>query len=352
MKAIGYISNFGYLYHMPEILKNHPLKNLNSYHLDVRADHYCECRSLKDIRELISAREFLDRKALILGGGSNVLFSGDFGGLIVRPLIRGMEIVKEDRESVWIRAGAGENWDDFVAWTVNWGFGGIENLSLIPGSVGSAPIQNIGAYGAELEQVVEEVSAVDILTGKPLSFSREACRFGYRDSIFKREWKGKCVITSVTLRLSKKPVLNLGYGPVAEKISGVKNPDVRVLRKVIMEIRRSRLPDPDELANAGSFFKNPVVPSEHLEKLLGKYPGIPSYPAASGSRKVPAAWLIEQCGWKGKRRGDAGCYDKQPLVLVNHGGATGQDILELAARIETDVMERFGIGLEKEVNVV
>ncbi len=337
---------------MPEILKNHSLRGMNSFHLDVHAEEYCECNSVKDIQQLILSPSFLKRKTLILGEGSNILFSGDFPGLVVRPMIRGIEIIREDRDTVWVRAGAGENWDGFVAWSTNWGFGGIENLSLIPGSVGSSPIQNIGAYGAEVENTIQEVSAIDVLTGQALTFSKEACRFGYRDSIFKREWKGKCMISSVTFRLRKKPELNLSYGPVAEKMSAEKYQDVGTLRKIVIEIRRSKLPDPEELGNAGSFFKNPVVPGDLYEKLLEEFPGIPSYPSPGGSRKVPAAWLIEQCGWKGKRQGDAGCYEKQPLVLVNHGSASGQDILELAALIEADVMERFGIGLEREVNVI
>jgi UDP-N-acetylmuramate dehydrogenase len=337
---------------MPEILQNHPLRSLNSFHFDIRARAYCECRNINEVRQVISSTSVRNEKILILGEGSNILFSGDFMGLVIRPLIRGKEIIREDRNNVWIRAGAGENWDDFVAWACAWGFGGIENLSLIPGSVGSGPIQNIGAYGTELEQTVEEVSAIDVLTGQKLTFTNEACRFGYRDSIFKQEWKDKCIITSVTFRLSKKPELNLSYQLVAEKLSGYKRKDVETIRNIIINIRRTKLPDPDELGNAGSFFKNPVVSAEHYQRLLADYPGIPSYPAAGESRKIPAAWLIEQCGWKGKRRGDAGTYGKQPLVLVNYGGATGKDILELANLIEKDVKDKFGIRLNKEVNVI
>jgi len=342
----------GYLYNMPEILLNYSLRALNSFHFDIRARQYCECKNIGDIRETIASPSFRNEKILILGEGSNILFSGDFMGLVIRPLIQGKEIIREDRNSVWVRAGAGENWDDFVAWACAWGFGGIENLSLIPGSVGSGPIQNIGAYGTELEQTVEEVSAIDVLTGQKLIFTNEACRFGYRDSIFKQEWKDKCIITSVTFRLSKKPELNLSYQMVAEKFSGHKKQDVETLRNVIIKIRRSKLPDPDKLGNAGSFFKNPVITGDHYQQLLADHPGIPSYPATGESRKIPAAWLIEQCGWKGKRRGNAGTYEKQPLVLVNYGTATGQDMLELAILIEKDVRDRFGINLNKEVNVL
>jgi UDP-N-acetylmuramate dehydrogenase len=337
---------------MPEILHNHSLRELNSFHLDVRAKGYCECRSVRDIREIISRDEFRDLETLILGEGSNILFTGDFGGFVIRPLILGREIIREDRNSVWIRAGAGENWDEFVAWTTAWGFGGIENLSLIPGSVGSGPIQNIGAYGAEVRDSIEEVEAIDTLTGQKLTFTNEACRFGYRDSIFKREWQNKCIISTVTLRLDKRPKLNMGYPLVAEKMAARKTQDVESMRQVIIGIRRSRLPDPAELGNAGSFFKNPVVPEEQFRQLTTEHPVMPSYPTQAGSRKIPAAWLIEQCGWKGKRSGDAGCYEKQPLVLVNHGSASGRDILELATGIEDEVYTKFGIRLEKEVNVI
>jgi UDP-N-acetylmuramate dehydrogenase len=337
---------------MPEILKNQSLRKLNSFHLDVSAEKFCVCRSVNEIREIVDRPEFRNERTLILGEGSNILFSGDFKGLVVRPVILGREIIDEDGSHVLVKAGAGENWDEFVGWSTAWGFGGIENLSLIPGSVGSSPIQNIGAYGAQVEQVIEEVSAVDILTGQNLVFKNESCGFGYRDSIFKHEWKDKCMISSVLFRLSKRPELNLGYQMVAEKISARPSQDVESLRQVIIEIRRSKLPDPDKLGNAGSFFKNPVITEGSYRDLLEKNPGMPSYPAGGGSRKVPAAWLIEKCGWKGKRIGDAGCYEKQALVLVNHGSASGKDILDLASRIEDDVDKRFGIRLEKEVNVV
>jgi UDP-N-acetylmuramate dehydrogenase len=341
-----------YSFIMPEILQNHPLRDLNSFHVDAGARYFCECRNIKDLRELITDPIFLKEPRLILGEGSNILFSDDFNGLVIRPLILGRDIIGEDRSTVKIQVGAGENWDDFVAWTTTWDFGGIENLSLIPGSVGSSPIQNIGAYGVEAEQSIERVMAIDILTGQRLTFENEACRFGYRDSIFKGSWRHKCIVTSVVFRLAKKPVLNTGYQQVADKMSGKARQDVETLRQVIIEIRESKLPDPDKLGNAGSFFKNPVIPEAEYESLFKDYPDIPSYPAAAGARKIPAAWLIEQSGWKGKRIGDAGTFEKQPLVLVNHGNATGRQILDLATRIEEDVAVKYGIELEKEVNIV
>ena len=341
-----------YSFIMPDIRQNHPLRDLNTFHVDAGARYFCECRSIKDLRELISSPEFLKGPRLILGEGSNILFSDDFKGLVIRPHILGREIIDEDRSTVKIQVGAGENWDDFVAWTTTWDFGGIENLSLIPGSVGSSPIQNIGAYGVEAEQTIERVFAIDILTGQKLTFEREACRFRYRDSIFKGSWKHKCIVTSVVFRLAKKPVLNTGYQQVADIMAGKAMQNVETMRQVITEIRESKLPDPDKLGNAGSFFKNPVIPEEEYESLFNKYPEIPSYPAPAGARKIPAAWLIEQCGWKGKRIGDAGTFEKQPLVLVNHGNATGRQILHLAKSIEEDVRVKYGIELEKEVNIV
>ena len=337
---------------MPDIRQNHPLRDLNTFHVDAGARYFCECRSIKDLRELISYPVFLKGPRLILGDGSNILFSDDFNGLVIRPHILGREIIDEDRSTVKIQVGAGENWDDFVAWTATWDFGGIENLSLIPGSVGSSPIQNIGAYGVEAEHAIERVFAIDILTGQKLTFENEACRFGYRDSIFKGSWKHKCIVTSVVFRLAKKPVLNTGYQQVADKMAGKARQNVETMRQVIIEIRESKLPDPDKLGNAGSFFKNPVIPEAEFESLFKKYPDIPSYPAPAGARKIPAAWMIEQCGWKGKRLGDAGTFEKQPLVLVNHGNATGRQILDLAKSIEEDVAVKYGIKLEKEVNIV
>lgn len=337
---------------MPEIRQNHSLRDLNTFHVDARARHFCECLSIKDLRALIADPLFQKGPRLILGEGSNILFEDDFNGLVIRPQLLGREIIDEDGSSVLVQAGAGENWDDFVAWATTWNFGGLENLSLIPGTVGSSPIQNIGAYGVEVAHSIVRVLALDVLTGQKLTFENEACQFGYRDSIFKRSWKQKCIVTSVVFRLAKKPVLNTSYQPVADKMAGNIQQTVETVRKVIIEIRESKLPDPDKLGNAGSFFKNPVIPIVDFESLLEKYPDLPFYPAPAGARKIPAAWLIEQCGWKGKRLGDAGTFEKQPLVLVNHGQATGRQILDLARRIEADVSEKFGISLEREVNVI
>lgn len=337
---------------MPSILENHPLKDLNTFHVEAGARYFCECRSVKELRELISEPLFRKGPRLILGEGSNILFTDDFGGLVVRPAILGREIISEDRSTVQVMVGAGENWDDFVAWATTWHLGGIENLSLIPGSVGSSPIQNIGAYGVEVGQSIVRVFAIDTLTGEKLTFEHEACRFAYRDSIFKGSWKQKCIITSVVFRLAKKPRLNTAYQQVADKLAGRDRQDIETLRQVIIEIRESKLPDPASLGNAGSFFKNPLVTEEVYRSLILNYPDMPSYPASSGYRKIPAAWLIERCGWKGKRIGDAGTHDKQPLVLVNHGHASGRQILDFAKIIEEDITGKFGIKLEREVNII
>jgi UDP-N-acetylmuramate dehydrogenase len=337
---------------MSEIQQHYSLRQLNAFRLDVNASYYYECHSNADVGSIIQDSRFKKQKNLVIGEGSNILFIGDFEGLIIRPVIMGKEIISEDGDSVLIQAGAGENWDDFVGWATNWGFGGIENLSLIPGSVGSSPVQNIGAYGVEVSQTIERVLAMDLLTGQKLVFENESCNFRYRDSIFKHGWKDKCIITSVVFKLSKQPRLNMSYQNVGELMSTKEKQDINTLREAIIQIRRSKLPDPAELANAGSFFKNPIIPAEEFQSLLHEYPDIPSYPGTAGSKKIPAAWLIEHCGWKGKKLGEAGTYEKQPLVIVNHGNASGNDILRLVENITSDVENKFGIRLVPEVNIV
>ncbi len=337
---------------MPEILSQFPIKHLNTFHLDVSAEQFAECRTVNEIQSVIKKTSFRESQRLIIGEGSNILFSGDFGGFVLRPAIMGKEIISEERGSVRVQAGAGENWDELVEWAVNWGFGGIENLSLIPGSVGSSPIQNIGAYGMEVCTAIEKVLATDIDTGKKLIFEKESCGFGYRDSIFKRDWKGRCIITSVIFMLSKQPKLNISYQGVAELLESSPTKDIKAVRTAVIAIRKSKLPDPDLLGNAGSFFKNPVIPAGELETLQAQFPDIPSYPAPGGSRKIPAAWMIEQCGWKDRKHGRAGTYKHQPLVIVNHGGSSGREILELAQLISDEVENKFGIMLIPEVTIL
>ncbi len=315
----------------------------------------------KTVRSETDALEFLMDNAghlgplLVLGGGSNVLFLHDFPGLVLQNDIRGKEVVKENETTVWLKVGAGENWHELVQSCLEHDWGGLENLSLIPGRVGAAPIQNIGAYGVELEEVFEQLEALHLQTGQIHVFSRGACQFGYRDSVFKRQLKGQYLITRVVLRLTKKThQLRVGYGALEQELAsaGVTEPGIREVSEAVIRIRRSKLPDPAELGNAGSFFKNPVISATRFEALQRAFSHVPHYPQADGQQKVPAAWLIDTCGWKGVRRGNCGVHPRQALVLVNYGGATGAEIWALAQEIRASVADRFGVELESEVNVI
>lgn len=295
-----------------------------------------------------------DKPFFVLGGGSNVLFIDDFNGLILHIAIMGKEVVREDANHIWLKVGAGENWHKAVRYCVDRGWGGIENLSLIPGTVGAAPIQNIGAYGVELEEVFESLTAVDLKTGKERVFKKEDCEFAYRDSIFKNKLKGTVAVTDVTLKLSKSPKINSSYGAIKQKLKeeNISDPTTKDISDIVIAIRNSKLPDPASLANAGSFFKNPIVSDEDFEKLKKDYNSIPGYPVDDYRTKVPAGWLIEQAGWKGKVVGRVGTYRQQALVIVNHGNATGQEILQLSKKIQQSVLQKFNIALVPEVNIV
>ncbi len=337
-----------------KIMENYSLKSLNTFGLKVDAKYFTVVASLDEIKQ---AGKFADKKAvslMVLGGGSNVLFKGDFPGLIVRNNLKGISVIDETDDFVFVKVMGGEVWDDFVSFCVGKGWGGIENLSLIPGNVGAVPIQNIGAYGVELKDTFFELKARFWKTDKMETFSKNECEFGYRSSIFKKKLKGEVIITSVTFRLDKKPILNTGYGAIENELEGIINREITVrdVRNVIINIRRSKLPDPVELGNAGSFFKNPVVSPTKLLELKIEYPEIVSYQQADSSYKLAAGWLIDKCGWKGKRAGDAGVHTEQALVLVNYGNATGNEILNLAKEIQQSVFDRFGVILETEVNVV
>lgn len=330
------------------------LAPFTTLHVHSRAASFVRVSTLTELKVLLADPEVADQPLFILGGGSNVLFVNDFEGLIVQVGITGREVVREDRDHLWLKVGAGENWHRLVRYCVEQGWGGIENLSLIPGTVGAAPIQNIGAYGVELRDVFESLTAVELESGKRRSFDKEDCRFGYRDSIFKGELKGRYVVADVTLRLAKTPQLHTEYGAIREKLSerGIENPTIRDISDVVIAIRNSKLPDPAQLANAGSFFKNPIIPAATYQSLKSRYPDIPGYPADPGHTKVPAGWLIEQTGWKGKVKGRVGTYRQQALVIVNHGGASGAEILALAEEIQHDVKQKFSIDLVPEVNIV
>lgn len=324
------------------------LDQLHTFGCPVKAQTYQAIRQLDDLRDLLP----LSKPYLILGGGSNMLFTKDFEGLVLHNQIKGIQILKESATEVWVEAGAGEVWQDLVNWAVASDYGGIENLSLIPGSVGAAPIQNIGAYGVELEQVFDHLKAVNLETGKVQLFDRAACAFAYRDSIFKQALKGKFLISQVCLKLSKQPIFNTSYGAIQQVLEEQGGElSVAKISAAVCAIRQSKLPDPKEIGSAGSFFKNPLVPKEVAQILKANHPNLPIYPSTNGRLKLSAGWLIDQAGWKGYRKGDAGVYQHQALVLVNHGQATGQEIWELAKAVQASVQKRYGILLEPEVNV-
>ncbi len=329
------------------------LSNFNTMGLSATARYFASVDSLTDIQQLFSDARFKDLPVFMLGGGSNVLFVEDFEGLIIHLAISGKKVMDEDEDAISLKVGAGENWHTLVQYCVERGWGGIENLALIPGSVGAAPIQNIGAYGVELQEVFKSLEAYEIETGKIRTFNNVQCEFGYRDSVFKKELKGKYIIISVTLSLQKKPVVNVTYRALSDALraKGIQNPAIKEVNKTVIEIRRSKLPDPSEIGNTGSFFKNPVISKAKFEQLKEVHPDIPSYPIGN-KVKIPAAWLIDQCGWKGKRFGDAGVHKKQALVIVNYGNATGDEIWNLAQKIRASVQEKFGVSLTPEVNVV
>lgn len=337
---------------MYEIKENFPLKKYNTFGIDVKTRFFVVCKSEKEITDFITIQQNTTLPLMILGGGSNVLFADDFKGYILKPDIKGVDIVKETESEVTVRAGAGEDWDEFVAYCVEHGWGGVENLSLIPGNVGTCPIQNIGAYGVEVKDVITEVETIEIDTQKKYVFTNYQCKFGYRDSIFKRKLKRKHLISHVTFRLNKQPEFKLEYGNLKEALGSFEDITLKNIRKAVIAIREAKLPDPDEIGNAGSFFKNPVVTQEKLKKLQQKYSDIPFYPLTDNKVKIPAGWLIEKSGWKGKRKGNVGVHHKQALVLVNYGDATGEEILHLAKNIQQTIIIQFDIELEMEVNVV
>lgn len=326
----------------------------NTFHIEAVARYFSRVQDLDQLQEVLQVRPVQQRPLLVLGGGSNLLFTGDVDGLVIKNDMMGITVVGEDSEYVYVRVGAGENWHRFVLYCVQHNFGGVENLSLIPGSTGASPIQNIGAYGVEIKDTFHELEAFHVFDKKKVVFNLQDCEFGYRESVFKKKYKGEFVILHVTFRLSKNPRFNTSYGALEQELekAGVQQLGIRAISDAVIRIRQSKLPDPAVIGNAGSFFKNPEVePSQH-ELLQKDFPAIPGYPAAGGMIKLAAGWLIEQCGWKGYRRGDAGCYEKQALVLVNYGQASGQEIYTLSRDIIESVHKKFGVVLEREVNMI
>lgn len=328
------------------------LQALNTFHVEAVAERYVRFDAEPEIVDFLASEPAGDPARLILGGGSNLLFVDDVGGAVLHPLLKGIAVVATDRRHVWVRAMAGEIWDDLVALAVDSGWGGLENLSLIPGSVGASVVQNIGAYGVEVESTVERVEAIDLATGDNAVLPAAACGFGYRTSRFKTEWMGRYLITAVVFRLSRRPIFVLDYPGVSAAVEALGAVDLSTVRRAVIDIRRSKLPDPAEIGNAGSFFKNPVVGRRKLATLLDRYPDLPHYPQGGDRHKLAAGWLIEHCGWKGRRLGRAAVHDRQALVLVNLGGATGEEILALSEKVRAAVEASFGIRLAREVRVI
>lgn len=330
------------------------LEKRNSFGIEATARRIVEFDDTASLRSYLLSRKGSARtqRMTVLGGGNNILFTGDFEGTLLHPLDDSFSIAEQTPESVLVRAGAGMDWDTFVGRCISLGLWGTENLSAIPGTVGAAPVQNIGAYGAEAKDIIESVEAFDLTTMKETAIAGGHCGFGYRDSVFKRLLYGRTVITAVNFRLSKAPHPNLSYGALASEVERVGGASLENIRQAVINIRNAKLPDPTVLGNAGSFFKNPVIASAAAQSIQRKYPDMPSYPESdSGNVKIPAGWLIENAGWKGRRRGRAGVYHRQALILVNHGGATGREIAELAEEIISAVESMFGIRMETEVNI-
>ncbi|CAD5257611.1 MULTISPECIES: UDP-N-acetylmuramate dehydrogenase [unclassified Imperialibacter] len=337
-----------------KIEENKSLHPYHTFHLDIRVKYFTEAKSVDELKEIINSEIFKSNSHLILGGGSNVLFTKDFEGLVVKLSLPGVQVREESQDEVIIKVGAGVVWHELVMQCVAKGWGGIENLSLIPGTVGAAPMQNIGAYGVEIKDVFHSLEALEVESGKTRTFNNNECEFGYRESVFKKGLKDKFIITSVTFVLQKEAKVNTTYGAINETLASwnIEHPTIADVSRAVIHIRQSKLPNPDEIGNAGSFFKNPTISGETYERLRNEYSDMPGYPQEDGAMKVPAGWLIEKDGWKGKTIGQIGVHKNQALVLVNYGNGSGHDIWELAQQIQASVKKRFGIELSAEVNIV
>jgi UDP-N-acetylmuramate dehydrogenase len=340
---------------MTVIEENVELLPYNTFGISANARYFTIIKSVEQAKEVFASDIFKQNRTLILGGGSNLLLTGDFQGLVIKNEIRGITVIDETEDRILLHVGAGENWHELVLYCVRHDYGGIENLSLIPGTSGAAPMQNIGAYGVEIKEVIHKVEAIEFATGMIRTFSKEECKFGYRESIFKQELKSKYFISSITLTLTKKNhKFNIGYGAIADtlKQNKVEKVNIRAISEAVIDIRQKKLPDPKMVGNAGSFFKNPSVQPEVFEALKKSYSTIPSFQGENNLVKIPAAWLIEQTGWKGKTIENIGVHKLQALVLVNYGGGDGKKIWELAMQIQSSVKEKFNIVLQPEVNVI
>jgi UDP-N-acetylmuramate dehydrogenase len=339
---------------MTEILQNISLKPYNTFGLEAKAKYFVVFKSVEELKEILSKEKFKNEKKLFLGGGSNILLMRDFDGLVLKNEIYGIENIFEDDSKVILKSGAGEVWHSFVLKSIDLGLSGLENLSLIPGTVGAAPMQNIGAYGVEIKDVFVSLEALNLETLEIKQFNKVDCSFGYRESYFKHAGKGKYVIINVSFELSKIADFNVSYGAIKETLEqmGVKDLNTKAISEAVISIRKSKLPDPAKIGNSGSFFKNPEIPKTQYNAVIEAFPNMPHYVIDADTVKVPAGWLIEQAGWKGKRIGEIGVHTKQALVLVNYGGGKGKDIANLAYEIQASVLEKFGIKITPEVNFI
>jgi UDP-N-acetylmuramate dehydrogenase len=335
------------------IHEDYDLKFSNTFGIQVLAKKFTEIQNEDEFKALINDGVLLKDERLILGGGSNVLFTKDFDGIVIKNSIKGIEVLGENDDEIFVQVGAGETWHEFVLHCIDQGWHGIENLSLIPGNVGASPMQNIGAYGVEIKDVFHELEAVHIASGETHFFDKKACEFGYRESVFKKEMKNQYLITSVSFKLSKTPNFSVEYGAIKQELEKMKVSELtaKSISDAVISIRSSKLPDPAKLGNAGSFFKNPVVDDEVYEEIKKQHENLVAYPSGEGKMKLAAGWLIDQAGWKGKVTGNCGVHNLQALVLVNHGGATGSEVYDLSSEVLKSVKEKFGVELEREVNI-
>lgn len=336
-----------------EIQTNFSLKNYNTFGIEAKARLFTEVQAIDELRTVLQQNS--NEKKFILGGGSNMLLTRDVDALVIHIALKGKKIIQENEDFAWIEAQAGENWHELVLWSILQNLGGLENMSLIPGNVGTTPIQNIGAYGTEIKDTFVSCEAMTVIDQQMKTFSKEECRFGYRESVFKNEAKEQYVITSVVFKLTKRNhKINTSYGDITAELAknNITNPSLKEVSNAVIAIRQSKLPDPKVLGNSGSFFKNPILLKKDFEKIHQQFPEMKSFEISETEVKVPAGWLIEQAGFKGKRFGDAGIHKNQALVLVNYGTATGQEILKVSKDIQAAILERFGIAIEAEVNVI
>lgn len=336
-----------------QIQNNFSLKKYNTFGIEAKAKQFVAVHSVEELKQILATHK--TEAKFILGGGSNMLLTQDINALVIHIDLKGKKIIKEDNDYVWVESQAGEVWHEFVLWSIDHNLGGLENMSLIPGNVGTTPVQNIGAYGTEIKDTFVSCNTVDIATQELVTFTKAECKFGYRESIFKQEAKDKYVITSVVFKLTKRNhKINTAYGDITKELekNNIVTPNLKEVSNAVIAIRKSKLPDPKELGNSGSFFKNPIIPKELYEKAHAQFPDMPHYVVSETEVKVPAGWLIEQAGFKGKRFGDAGIHKNQALVLVNYGNATGQEIFAVSKDIQATVLNKFGITIEAEVNVI